>query len=362
MLGSVFGAIANALQRFDIIAKWSIFSATMMYVLMVVAVLMGFSVLSLLFIYLIISIATALFYFFYSRKLLPKMRVRYEFDSQVFKPTIKFSFFVFINNIANTALLQIDKFFISAMLGPAFVTFYTLPGNIAQKTQGFISSISSILFPLSSDLQARQDLERLKSIYRRAMRMVLILAFAISIIFLVFGQSILFYWLGEEVANKSIVVLYYLIPTYFLLAIFIPVINFLLGLGRSIILAWFSILMGVLNIILIIFLIPRYSIEGAAIAYVLSVLPILLFNFDDIYNFYGKIILQLIVTSAIFGIISFYVFLPLISNIYSLIIVLPIAFFLYLFIYKLFGFFEREDWQLFKEFFLKSMQKLLLKN
>ena len=355
MVSAVFSLIPTALQRFDVPAKWGIFSATLMNALMVAAVWQGFSVVALLAVYLLISAASFVFYFFYSKHLLPLLKVECRFDYQAVKPAAKFGFFVFLNNIASTALIQIDRFFISAFLGPAFITFYTLPGNVAQKIHGFVSSISNVFFPLSSDLVARGDLDRLQRIYRKVVRITTILSFASAITLWLFGYKILFYWLGQEIANNSISVLYYLVPTYFLLSIFVPLTNFLLGLGKPKILAFSSIFMAALNVILVLILVPRYSIEGAALAYLLSVTPVifLLFflerkelMFQGSLNFYLKIFVKLMATGAVFYLVVGYTIFNLAVGLISLITVLPFAFASFLVLYKLMGFVEKEDWDL----------------
>ena len=65
---------------------------------------------------------------------------------------------------------------------------------------------------------------------------------------------------------------------------------------------------------------------------------------------YMKLFAKIMVTSGIFSILVILLFKPFVVNLLTLLIVGMVSIFAYLGCYKVFGFFEEEDWRRFKDF------------
>lgn len=139
-----------------------------------------------------------------------------------------------------------------------------------------------------------------------------------------------------------------------------------MGMGEVKLLSKFSFFMLVLNMAFLFLLLPKYKIIGAAWAYFLAVLPaVYLFYYvetkilkiEGIKLFYLKLYSKLFVNSLLFWAISLFL-RTLITNFASLVVVGGCSVGLFLLTYKLLGFFETEDWNLYINFLKLIKNKL----
>jgi O-antigen/teichoic acid export membrane protein len=129
-----------------------------------------------------------------------------------------------------------------------------------------------------------------------------------------------------------------------------------------------SLIMAGINIIALFILLPRYGINGAAWAYLISVLFVFFmfhvaekryFNIKE--NVHFKLFFKLILTTLPFFFIVRFLFYPLISSFLMLAIIGPVCIILFLFVYKIFGFMDVEDWADFQISFGKILTKLKIR-
>jgi O-antigen/teichoic acid export membrane protein len=253
------------------------------------------------------------------------------------------------------------------MVGSAALTYYAVPGSLTEKIQGTVTSLSGILFPLTSQMLEQGRHDELRQMYRRAMTVIMLLASALAASIAIFGQKILLYWVGPEIAATSTPILYWLVPTYFLLAIFMPLTNFLGGLGKTKFLALSSLSMAALNIVLLFVLLPRYGVLGAAVAYFGSLLPLVgviyyiekyYFGLEGIGRFYLVLTGKLLITLALFCAIAVPVNTYGVSNLLTLVFVGPLFVVGFIGLYKVLGFFSAEDSELMGRVMRSFLRKL----
>jgi O-antigen/teichoic acid export membrane protein len=287
--------------------------------------------------------------------LLAPIPIRPGFYRRHFVPILKFNLYAYFHEAASALLFQLDKVIISVFSGPAAVSFYNIAGTISQKIQGVSGSLTSIFFPISSALTAAGQHQDLRGVYRRAMRIIIMLAGGMALTVAVFGEQILRYWLGPEFAEKSLAALYVLAATYFLLAIFVTISHFLIGLGGVKRLAGYTALFLVLNISFLLILLPRHGIAGAAWAYFLSLLPLPRFIYEversflglaETTRFYGTAAAKLAAAGSIYCLLAGFGLRPLVFNLWSVIVAGGASFLAYLGIYKAMGFFDPGDWNI----------------
>ena len=358
-LANTFLVIPQAMQRYDLTAKISIIGTAFGNLLAVGAVLLNYKLVTILAIQLLQVIGMTISYVFFAKTLLPKLRWRLRFSWSGFLPVAHFGTFVFIKNISTQALTYLDRIIVSAFLGPVAVSFYSLPGNVTIKTVGIAGSITDIFFPLTSQMSAAGDRTKINVIYKRVIRNILLISAAATCAIIMFGRKILLYWLGPEFVANSIDILYLLAVTHFLLAWYMPVTNFLLGVGAVKLLAFSSLAMFVLDVLFLIGLLPHFQLIGAGWAYLLAVLPVPLIivfaerrylQISDNWRFYFKIALKLIIVSVAYYILAHWFLVPLAVNVYALVFIGPASVLIYLLLYKLLGFMPSEDWLTFKGF------------
>lgn len=362
MLSSLFSGIAVSTQRFDILGKIIFIQNTLLN-----GFLIGFAFFRPSLTWLLASHffagAVSLFgYFVLIKKVLPELRLSLEFYPAEFFRKLKFSLYNFINGFASNSLLQIDRFFISRILGSAALGFYAIPNNLAQKIHAVSSSGAMTLFPVASDLFYQGEKQRFAQSFRRAMRIGIIFSVLSGAVLLVFGYQFLYFWVGQEIAEKSVSLLDYFVPAYVLMSIYAILSNFYFGTGKSKLLAVFSGSMALANIILLIFLVPNLGLTGAALAYLLSLIPVIFFIFwfekkelaiNGSFKFYFGLFFKLLLVSAIFALLAKFYLINLANNLWQTLLLMIISFVGIIGLYRSIGFVDKEDRELIKLIFRK---------
>ena len=366
---NTYTTILIALQRFDINTKINIASTTTSRLGMVAIVVLGGSLQSIFLFQLLITIFFAGTTFYQAKKILPSATFRLRWDKKEIKHCYQFGFVTFINNIASIALASLDQLIIPFYVGPSNLTYYSVPGNVTNRIPGVSNTLSGSMFPTTSQLEGEKSISQIETLYVRSFRLITIIAAAFTITSIAFAYKILFYWLSVDFANHSTSILIILALTNFILALFGPLSSFLLGLGKIKFLTTMSVVMSVLNILLLFILLPRYGIIGAALAYLISVLPVAyVFYYTEkkyliLFNrtaYYFKKAISIGITSAIIYSIDAYFLSPLVVNLATLIIAGATSLVLYLIVYKMLGFFEKKDWDDIEKFFHHILKKIKL--
>ncbi len=364
----VYSQIPFALQRQDIGTNITIANITILNMLSLGAVFLGFGVATLIVLQLFSALFTLVVLYLYSRRLAPWLTPHFHRERAIYASLGTAGGYVYLHNLSSTFLGQLDRMIISTMIGSSVLTYYAIPNSITEKIQGTITSLSGILFPLTSQLHGQGEVEKLRRIYRRAMTIIVVLATALASTVAVFGAKLLTYWVGPEIAAISVPLLGWLVPTYFLLAVFMPLTNFLGGIGKTKFMAFSSLSMAALNVILLVALLPNYGILGAAMAYFFSLLPLVAiiyymeryyFAITDSARFYLVLAGKLFIVCAVFSLVM----LPInawLHNLVGVVITGPLAIITFIATYWLFGFFAREDWLLMRDVGLAFLRKLAI--
>ncbi len=365
---NTYVSILTALQRFDIANKIGIISITASSLIILVAVISGAGIQGIFIIQFIIGIFFAVITIYQAKKILPEATLQLGWDNFEIKHCYQFGLITFVNNIATTALASLDRLIIPFYLGPSNLTYYSLPGNVTGKIPGISNTLSSTMFPTTSQMQGEQNSAQIEIFYIRSFRLITIMAAALSVTCIAFSYKILLYWLNADFANHSSIILIILTFTNFILAMFGPLSNFLLGLGKLKFLTTMSTIMGILNVILLIIFLPRYGITGAAWAYLISVLPVgyVFYYTEKKYlsltnrkHYYIKKLFGITITSIIVLLTDTYLCSPLVVNIATLLLMGGVSVLLFLLTYKFLNFIEREDWKDIEQFYLTVRKKIL---
>lgn len=352
-LNSIYTIIPTAFGRFDLSTKIGLVIISIQQISTVIAILLNYSIATIFLLQFIIACINTLLSRNVSNKLIPKISFYFSWNKEEIIKFYKFGIAVFINNISSSSLTYIDRMVIPFLLGPSNLTYYSLPGNITSKTPGLANTLSSTLFPITAHFDSLGDTVRIKTLYKRSTRLLLIMSTAITITVISYPYEILKQWINEDVANNGYMVLIILAFTSLLLSILSPISNILLGLGKLKSLTKISFFMATINIILLFILIPKFGIIGAAWAYLLSVLPIswLIYEVEKKYLNFGidrlkyHLIhfIKLLTVSLLTYLFNIFILKNMITNLFSMVFICLISIILFLFIYFLFNFFEKDD-------------------
>ncbi|MCX6712934.1 MAG: oligosaccharide flippase family protein [Candidatus Vogelbacteria bacterium] len=349
---NLYAIIPDALQRYDISAKLSVSYLTISALSNLAVVLLGFKLTAIFTVQLTLTILFSVWRYYAAKKIMPDAKYHLSWDQEAVKNCYRYGLATVMNSTASTSLAYLDRLIIPIFVGPTQLTYYSLPGNVAARIPGVTDNLSGIIFPVSANLSGAGDKERIKRFYVRSVRLVFLLAFALSVSVILLAKEILRNWLSADFAEKSSEILIILTLTSFVIALLSPITSFFFGLGKIKFSSILSISMAILNAIALFVLLPRWGILGAAWAYLLSVLPIfyMIYFIENKYlhlthrlKYHAtQIIKALAVTVIFYPLIRLFI-APLITNLGLLILLGPTSVVIFFVLYWLFGFFEPED-------------------
>jgi len=360
-----FICIITTIQRYDLQLKISVTFIVLNNLSMLILALLGYKLVPILLSQLLLALLAGLTYYWYDRKIFPVMRFKYAWDKKEILKNYKFGLSVTFNNLASSSLVHFDKLLVPIFLGNAQLTYYSVPGSIATKISNISDVFSTVLFPITVNLHSLNQLDHIRRVYIRSIRLITILAAAISFSIIFMADKILLYWLDQSFVKQSVDVLILLVMTNFVLALFNPLSNLLMAMNKMKFLTLGSVIMAVINIVALFILLPRYGINGAAAAYLIATLFIFYMFFFAERKYFGinhlkehiKLYLKIFVTAIPFFAIEHFLLYPLITSFLTVIIIGPLCVVLYMLLYKLFGFFEAEDWNDFMIFFNRALNR-----
>jgi O-antigen/teichoic acid export membrane protein len=348
MVMTAFSAVPASIQRYDVQAKVNVAYTTATVGLVVLLVALDRSVVEVVAASAATTVLAIATYFLVDRRLLP-LRPSLRVDRAMARRMFSFGGFALVSTVSGVAIFHIDKFVVGSIVGVGFVTFYAVPALLAIRIHAAVAHLSQVVFPLSSELLALGQTDRLHALYVRATRLVVAFVAAVSIPPMILSSEILRVWLGEEFVLRSSDVFVILIATYFVLALTAVPFYVAMGAGRPKINAFFSLCTVVLDVVLLLVLTPRFGIEGAAVAYLLSLAPVPLFIFFIERRILGvssglwvPLLARLLPAAALQCAVCF-LLAGLVSGVASLLGVLALAFLAFPLAYVGLGFAPAED-------------------
>jgi O-antigen/teichoic acid export membrane protein len=268
--------------------------------------------------YVIFQFLGLISYYWFSKKIIPELKLSLEFNKDVFKEIFGFSIFTAINNITGNIVFRVDKMIIAYFLGTSAVTYYQIPFTIAQMANGFVSSVIQFLFPVVSFLNSLGDKEKLKQLYFKSTKYIIAFSLIIFSGLVLFGKPFLKVWIGKEISEISYPLLVIISIVFFFNSISSVGYYYYNGFGLSKINMISSFVGAIAYIIFAIVLIPAFNIKGAALSFVFILLPypvyiyilnrVLGFSQAEYLKMLAKSVALLVLTLAL-NFVSYFVFI-----------------------------------------------------
>lgn len=265
-----FLSVPSALQRYDISTSVQLALTTFNAIMTVVLLYLGFGIVAVMTAGLIVNVVMLPLGYYVARRLVPAIVLKPVWDVPMLKELMSFGGYFLLASIGVLFLYQVDKLMVSHFLGPAAVTYYVLPGTLAQKIQGLVAAASAVVFPMSAALFETSDHATLVRLYREGTRLVFIIVTMIAIPMAVFADKFLRFWVGPEIAAQSSIPMVMLVGTYSLLAMTSVPWGIANGSGQAKINAFFTLAIAATDIALFLVLIKPLGVTGAALAYLIS--------------------------------------------------------------------------------------------
>jgi O-antigen/teichoic acid export membrane protein len=274
MLGYVFSAVPQALQRFDVYALITLGGSVFNSASNVILVLLGFGVISMLVTNLIGVTITTVAFAIYVRRLVPGARLTLRVPRELMIGIVRFTASVAVYQVAGNLLVLFERGWITRTIGTGALTYYVVPMTIGIFIHAFIASLTLMIFPLTSEASALRDVARLTQIYARAVKYICIIVLFICVTVSVCARPLLATWIGPDFAENSAAIL--VMHTIFFSVLAVSTIHWQIaeGLGRPSLNAVLGLIWLIIAIPLMIGLTPGWGIKGVAIGRLATVLTL----------------------------------------------------------------------------------------
>jgi O-antigen/teichoic acid export membrane protein len=270
LIGGALGSVPKAAQRFDLSTRVAIVFSTVGPLLTVALVLLGYGLPGLAVASLILGTAGLVVYYRMARGILGGQRIQLGLDRDILRGLAAFGGWFLLASVGVTILYQLDKVMVGSLLSVAAVTYYVVPGNLANRIQGFLGAATQVVFPASAALFQGGHKDSLARLYRDGTRLTFLLACTLGVPLALFASPFLRYWMGPTYAERSSLVMVLLVATYMLLGLTGMAWGISFGSGRAKVAAVFAIAMALTDVVLFLLLVGKYEINGAAVAYLIS--------------------------------------------------------------------------------------------
>lgn len=271
-LGVSWGrAVGMGLQRFEISYGVSTTVQTAGVVSGLVAVYLGFGIVSYVFCRVLWSFLGIFAYYFLARRVLPSFRLRKRIDLDVIRRVRSYIGYGALNRVIGSIGGRLDQTLIGILLGVAAAGIYALPFLLVSSLGYMLSYIVGFIFPMASELYSQGQVERLRTITTRTTLFLTALCCMTFFPLIIFGESFMQLWVGPAVAEQAALVLILLAISTLITTLLLALLNFInVGIGQvRAFTIWSFCRMVVIGGGCLLFL-PSLGIAGAGVAFLIS--------------------------------------------------------------------------------------------
>jgi len=274
---TVFGAAANARQRFALNNAVAIGVALVNGAVTYLVLASGFGLLPLVASTAAVGLASYGAYIWTARRALPGLRIRIgSFDRRLVRDVTTFSLYLFIIDVAVQIGFNLDNVVIGAALGTSAVAVYAVILRLADYQRQLACQFNGLLFPIAVRLGVGRQAAALESMLVDGTRIALILVTGVTICAVGFAEPLLARWMGPGF-EAGIVPFWVLAVTGVVLVGQGPLGNILLGTGHHRLVAFVSLGEAVANLALSVLLVRRFGMLGVAVGTAVPVVAANLF-------------------------------------------------------------------------------------
>jgi O-antigen/teichoic acid export membrane protein len=199
LISNVLSALLAGAHRFDLINAVKIPGNSSMFLLPAAGIYLGFRLPGIVMLLLLSWAGIGLALTLLCLRVFPGLESGRKKDRSITTPLLKFGSWVTVCNLLIPVLVYADRFVIGAVLSIAAVAYYAVPYEVVSRLQVIPGSIGSALFPAFSSFSVR-DHERMKNLYERSLKTVLLLMAPAAMLLAVFADKALRLWVGTDFA------------------------------------------------------------------------------------------------------------------------------------------------------------------
>lgn len=310
---NVFIGVLMALQRFYVMARVNMVLGVLRGVAVYLMMKAGYGIVALAVMQFAVTLAGNLLVLWMAMQALPYLSIRPHWPERAeAAKLLNYGKYVLISNVGDKLVFATDSIVIGMFQPIAALTYYAIGGSLIEQFRGFITSMATVVNPLSSSLQAKNDDRAVATVVQTGVRAAILLGLPVSIGFIFLGKAFISLWMGPEYAGPASEVLAWLAVGHLLGLPYYTISAALYGLGRHRVVAQTRVADGVVNLTLSMLLVRSLGINGVAIGtiiphtiVVVGVLPMVLARWVPINlrEYYTMTYVRPILASLPFGLV-----------------------------------------------------------
>ena len=217
---SIFGSIISAYENFVFQRVVNIIRILLTTGVMIALLSIGFKAIALVVVQTVFNLLTLLLNYLYAKHKLKIKIVFHKFNFAFLKEIATYSSWIFLNAIMDKIYWGTGQFVLGSISGTIAVAIFSVAILLQQMYMTFSSSISSVLLPkITMMVSHNRSAKEISELFITTGRIqYLILALILSG-FIVFGQSFINLWAGQDYSYA------YIITLIFFVSLLIPLIQ-----------------------------------------------------------------------------------------------------------------------------------------
>jgi O-antigen/teichoic acid export membrane protein len=173
--------------------------------------------------------------------------------------------FVLVANVGDKIVFATDSVVIGALMPISALTYFAIGGSLIEYFRSFINSMASVINPVTSSLEARNETATLSALFQTGAKAAMVLGVPVCIGFMTLGERFITLWMGPEYGPQAGTVLAVLAAGYLLGLPYSTISGVMYGLGQHRYVAYSRIAEGIANLVLSVILGMRYGLVGVAV-------------------------------------------------------------------------------------------------
>lgn len=263
----VLGGVIYGMQRYVAKSCLDVFLAVTNAGLTFMVLEQGRGIVGLAMVKMIVDIASIFVLFLLTRKILPRLRIRFkEVSVASFRELFSLGGKIFISSTTTRIATNTEPVIVSAILSNAWTTIFSVPKRMVEYVRAISMAATTGFMPMFSDLKGRGDTGQIAQLYDQYTRYILMMVIPFISCIMVLGVPFIRLWIGDEMAIKSGNLIYYLSVAFLIQSLEPLIARLLIGVGKVNFLVAVSSIGAMGYLLLGALLVYFYGIDGIGVS------------------------------------------------------------------------------------------------
>lgn len=257
--------VAEGFQRYTLARSMELLKWFLRAVFIVLAVAGGYGLVGVGIAYFCAGLISlvSLYFFVFIRDTNLRLSVGLS-TKESFRLLFGFSVWIFLSKVFAFFSYRIDIILIGIFLQPVYLTYYNVAFKIYEFLRFGCSLIASTLIPITSELNALMDKQRLSLLFKKASKYTVLLMYPVLVFFAFYVDRIISLWVGEGFGISVLLAQLFMVSLFFV-ALVSSGAEMMVGLNRVKELVVYSGTGSLVNLIFSIILIRKIGVYGVVV-------------------------------------------------------------------------------------------------